>query len=226
METGKRFWLLIGFVAFILVAYALLELSDAVAARQTQLKGAQTLLARQETLLNDNHWNINLRTAEQARKDWLNYLPVEKTPTFAKAHLLSDLNQYAKEAGMFNIIVTATDAEGGDTANDKMNDKSATSYVSRPPPRFGVEKKKEASLPTGVQMIKLTISGRFDPATFYKFMQKLEDSQRFSVIDRVTVRGVQLELGVRCYWRVGTIAQAESKPVTGNPSLATEKKTF
>lgn len=226
METGKRFWQLIGFVAFILIAYALLELSDAVAARQTQLKGLQILLARQETLLRDNHWNLNLRAAEQARKDWLAYLPVEKTPTFAKAHLLSDLNHYAKEAGMFNIIVTATDAEGGDKANDKMNDKSATSAVSRPPPRFGVEKKKEDVLPTGVQMIKLTIAGRFDPTTFYKFMQKLEDSQRFSVIDRVTVRGVQLELGVRCYWRVGSIIHAESNPVSGKPGLAPEKKTL
>lgn len=206
MQTGKRFWQLIGFVVFILMALGLLELSDAIVARQAQLKSQKILLARQEALIRDNHWEVNLRAAEQARKAWMNYLPAEKTPTFAKAHLLSDLRNYAKEAGMFNIIVTATDAEGGDKANDKVNEKAATSISARPVPRFGADKKKDDLLPAGVQMIKLTISGRFEPATFYKFMQKLTDAQRFSVIDRVTVRGMQLELGMRCYWRVGSVA--------------------
>lgn len=228
METGKRFWQLIGFVAFILIAYGLLELSDAITARQTQLKGLQTLLTRQETLLRDNHWNLNLREAEQARKAWMNYLPAEKTPTFAKAHLLSDLNRYAKEAGMFSIVVTATDAEGSDKANDKIGDKAAASIAPRPFPRFGVDKKKEDLLPAGVQMIKLTISGRFEPATFYKFMQKLADSQRFSVVDRVTVRGLQLEFGVRCYWRLGANVnvntETETNPNSGKPGLSPVKK--
>lgn len=224
METGKRFWQLIGFVVFILISYGLLELSDAIAAKKTQLKGLQALLTRQEILLRDNHWNANLRNAEQARKAWMNFLPVEKTPTFAKAHLLSDLNRYAKEAGMFSIIVTATDAEGSDKANDKIGDKAATSIAPRPLPRFGVDKKKEDLLPTGVQMIKLTIAGRFEPATFYKFMQKLADSQRFSVVDRVTVRGLQLELGVRCYWRVAAPVNTDTNPNSVKPSLSSEKK--
>lgn len=223
METGKRFWQLIGFVVFILTAYGLLELSDAIAARQTQLKGQQRLLVRQETLLRDNHWDVNSRAAEQARKAWMNYLPVEKTPTFAKAHLLSDLYAYAKGAGMFNIIVTATDAEGGDKGNDKMNDKAAATVAPRSFPRFGPDKKKEDLLPAGVQMIKLTIAGRFEPATFYKLMQKLTDAQRFSVIDRVTVRGMQLELGIRCYWRVESIVNADKTPVSGQLGLSPAK---
>lgn len=219
MQTGQRFWQLIGFVFFILLVYGLLELSDAIAARQVQLKNQQQLLSRQETLLRDNRWVENLRSAEQLRQAWMNYLPTEKSPTFAKARLLSDLRNLAKEAGIANLVVTATDAEGGDKINEKTNDKTAAGSVTRPGTRFGSDKNKEDALPAGVQMIKLTIAGRFDPAAFNKLLQKQADTQRFSVIERVTVRGSQLELGIRSYWRLepkvaagGTTGNAMAKP--------------
>lgn len=202
MQTGKRFWQLIGLVFFILLVYGLMELSDAVVARQTELKSQQQLLSRQETLLLDNHWPEHLRSANQVHKAWLSYLPVEKSPTFAKAHLLSDLRNIAKEAGIVNLTVTATDAEGGDKFNEKNSDKVNSAYAVRPVARFGVDKKKEDLLPADVQMIKLTIAGRFDPVAFNKLLKKQADAQRFSVVERISVRGVQLELGIRCYWRV------------------------
>lgn len=209
MQTGKRFWQLVGFVFFILIAYGLMELSDAISARQLQLKSQQQLLSRQEALLHDNRWQANLRSVEQARKAWMAYLPWEKSPTFAKARLLSDFRDIAKEAGITNLTVSATDAEGGDKANEKAGVNATSTYAGRPVARFGSDKNKENLLPTGVQMIKLTIAGRFDPAGFNKLLKKLADTQRFSVMERVTVRGTQLELGIRYYWRL------ESQPAIG-----------
>lgn len=225
MQTGKRFWQLISFVFFILCVYGLMELSDAIVARQTQLKSQQQLLYRQEVLLQDNRWTEHLRSADQVRNAWLSYLPIEKSPTFAKARLLSELRNFAKEAGMTNVTVTATDAESGDGASDKVNDKAGPANVVRPAVRFGTDKKKEDLLPAGVQMIKLTIAGRFDPAAFYKFMQKQADAQRFSVVERVTVRGVQLELGIRCYWRLepNSIRSTNSGSVASAPVVSPAK---
>ncbi|MDO8178821.1 MAG: hypothetical protein Q7T62_11295 [Undibacterium sp.] len=228
MQTGKRFWQLISFVFFILIVYGLMELSDAIAARQLQLKSQQQLLSRQEALLRDNHWPENLRLADQARKAWMSYLPVEKSPTFAKARLLSDLRHIAKEAGIANLTVTATDAEGGDKASDKVGDKASAGNVARPLARFGADKNKDDLLPVGVQMIKLTLSGRFDPVAFNKLMQKQEEVQRFLVIDRVTVRGAQLELGIRSYWRIkpNALPGTSTVPVTGKPALLPAKNGF
>ncbi|MFZ6749295.1 hypothetical protein [Undibacterium sp. Ren11W] len=208
MKTGERFWQLIGFVFGILSIYGLLEFSDAINAKQAQLGSLQQLLSRQEALLRDNHWTENLDSVEKVRKAWTSYLPVEKTPTFAKAHLLSDVRNFAKEAGITNLTVTATDAEGGEKTDDK------TSSKAQPAVRFAGEKKKEEPLPKGVQMIKLTVTGRFDPVAFYKLLEKQEEAQRFSVIERLTVRGAQMELGIRCYWRLDPGHSADAgKPV-------------
>lgn len=228
MQTGKRFWQLIGFVFFILIVYGLMELSDAIAARQLQLKSQQQLLSRQEALLRDNHWPENLRLADQARKAWMSYLPVEKSPTFAKARLLSDIRNIAKEAGIANLTVTATDAEGGDKASGQAGDKANSGNVARPLARFGADKKKDDLLPVGVQMIKLTLSGRFDPVAFNKLMQKQADVQRFLVIERVTVRGAQLELGIRSYWRIepNALPGTSTVSVTGKPALLPAKNGF
>jgi hypothetical protein len=215
MKTGQRFWQLIGLVFGILSIYALLELSDALNARQTQLASLQQLLSRQEALLSDNHWAENLASVEQVRKAWTSYLPVEKTPTFAKARLLSDVRNFAREAGITNLMVTATDAEGGEKNNDRTNTQA------RPAARFGGEKNKEEPLPKGVQMIKLTVTGRFDPAAFHKLLKKQEEAQRFSVIERVTVRGAQLELAIRCYWRLDPTHSANAD--LGKPALLPAK---
>jgi hypothetical protein len=215
MKTGERFWQLIGLVFGILSIYALLELSDALNAKQTQFASVQQLLSRQEALLSDNHWAENLASVEQVRKAWTSYLPVEKTPTFAKARLLSDVRNFAKEAGITNLMVTATDAEGGEKTDDK------TSSKVRPAARFGGEKNKEEPLPKGVQMIKLTVTGRFDPAALHKLLQKQEEVQRFSAIERVTVRGAQLELGIRCYWRLDPKHSANAD--AGKPALLPAK---
>jgi hypothetical protein len=214
MKTGERFWQLIGLVFGILSIYALLELTDALNTKQTQFASVQQLLSRQEALLHDNRWTENLDSVDKVRKAWMSYLPVEKTPTFAKAHLLSDVRNFAKEAGITNLMVTATDAEGGANSDDK------TSKV-RPVARFGNEKNKDELLPAGVQMIKLTVTGRFDPAAFHKLLKKQEEAQRFSVIERVTVRGAQLELGIRCYWRLDPTHSANAD--AGKPALLPAK---
>jgi hypothetical protein len=200
MKTGERFWQLIGFVFFILFMYGLMELSDALTARQAQITNLQQLLTRQENLVRDNHWLENAKAVENIKNAWLDYLPVEKTPTFAKAHLLSEVRNFARDAKINNLIVSATDAEGGEQTGNNANTKPIAKSSSTT--RFAADKNKENVLPVGVQMIKLTISGRFDPAAFNSFLQKQADSQRFSVIERVTVRGAQLELGIRCYWRL------------------------
>lgn len=200
MQTGKRFWNLMGLVFVILITYGLMELSDSIMARQLQLKSQQQLLTKQEVLIRDNHWPENLRAIDLVRKGWMNYLPVEKSPTFAKARLLSEFRDMAKEAGIANLTVSATDSESSDKEN--AGETTVSGSVPRPVTRFGADKNKENPLPAGVQMIKLTIAGRFDPAAFNKFLKKQTDAQNFAVVERLTVRGGQLELGIRYYWRL------------------------
>ena len=202
MQTGKRFWNLMGLVFFILVAYGLMELSDAIVARQLELKSQEQLLTRQEALIRDNHWSEDLRAVDQVRKGWMNYLPVEKSATFAKARLLSDFRDMAKEAGITNLTVSATDSEGDDKASDKAGNTTTSGSAPRTVARFGTEKNKESALPAGVQMIKLTIAGRFEPTAFNKFLKKQADAHNFAIVERLTVRGGQLELGIRYYWRL------------------------
>lgn len=204
MQTGKNFWQLVGMVFFILIAYGLMELSDAIVAGGKQLEVQQKLLSRQKTLLRDNRWPENLHAADQARKAWTRYLPVEKSATFAKARLLSEIRLIAKDSGIANLTVTATEVEEGNDSSKRAGNRGGSGYAARPVARLGKSKNDDDRLPAGVHMIKLTVSGRFDPAGFYKLLQKQADAQRFSVAERITVRGTQLELGIRCYWRLET----------------------
>jgi hypothetical protein len=213
MQTGKNFWQLVGMVFFILIAYGLMELSDSIAAGGKQLEAQRKLLSRQKTLLRDNHWPENLHAADQARKAWMRYLPLEKSATFAKARLLSEMRLIAKDSGIANLTVTATEVEEGNDASERTGNKVGSGYAAGPVARFG-KNKNDDRLPAGVHMIKLTVSGRFDSAGFYKLLQKQEDAQRFSVVERITVRGTQLELGIRCYWRLETNSGAgTAKPI-------------
>ncbi len=215
MKTGARFWQLITLVLLILAAYGLGELYDAVDAKEKDFHNQQLLLSRQEALLQNNHWVENQHVVENIYKAWLSYLPTENSATFAKARLLTDIRTVAKNAGLTGLSVTATDAEIGD--------KSASNLGTTPQRQtyqFGGDKKKINTLPAGVQMIKLTIGGRFDPASFNKLLLALEAEQRFTVIERVNIRGTQLELGIRCYWHLGAGTQVDKV----QPSL-TEKAT-
>lgn len=197
MKTGERFWQLLGMVMLILVAYGLVELYDVNMAQQKQLESQSQLLERQERLLKNNHWPENLIAVQKVQKAWVSFLPTEKSPTFAKARLLSDIRDLAKDAGIPNLVVSATDAEGGDKVDSSASGEKFTYQSSG-------DKNKLDVLPSGVQVIKLTVTGRFDPLAFTKLLHSMEDAQRFIIVERAIVRGAQMEIGIRCYWRVGT----------------------
>ena len=197
MKTGERFWQLLCMVMLILVAYGLAELYDVNVAQQKQLESQIQLLDRQESLLRNNRWPENLIAVQKVQKAWVSFLPTEKSPTFAKARLLSDIRDLAKDAGIPNLVVSATDAEGGDKAD-------LPEYGARPTYQSNGDKNKLDVLPLGVQVIKLTVTGRFDPLAFTKLLHSMEEVQRFIIVERVIVRGAQMEIGIRCYWRVGT----------------------
>ncbi|MFZ6672751.1 hypothetical protein [Undibacterium sp. Xuan67W] len=199
-------------VMLILVAHGLAELYDANVAQQKQLESQTQLLDRQESLLKKNHWTENLLAVQKVQKAWIGFLPTEKSPTFAKARLLSDIRDLAKDAGIPSLAVTATDAEGGEKT-----DLSAGGYGTKSSYQSNADKTKLDVLPSGVQMIKLTVTGRFDPLAFTKLLHSLEEEQRFTVVERAIVRGAQMEIGIRCYWRVDTAFakdKAESQSVS------------
>ncbi|MET3138888.1 hypothetical protein AAKU61_003261 [Undibacterium sp. GrIS 1.2] len=199
MKTSERFWQLVGIVMLILVAYGLAELYDVIVIQQKQLESQNQLLGRQEGLLKNNRWRENLQDVQKVQKAWVEFLPSEKSPTFAKARLLSDIRDLAKDARVANLVVTATDAENGDKTG-----LSAGAYGAKQPYQSNDDKNKLDMLPSGVQMIKLTVTGRFDPLAFTKLLHSLEETQRFTVIERAIVRGAQMEIAIRCYWRVDT----------------------
>ena len=196
MNTGARFWQLVGVVVLILGGYVLAELHDAVQAKQKQLESQQQLLFRQQALLRDNRWIENRREIERIQREWLAYLPVEESATVAKAHLLSEIRAVAQQAGIQNLNVTATDAEGGQSSTS-----TGVAGTTRAPSRSGDAKAKAAQLPAGVQVIKLRVAGNFQPTAFVKLLLALEQEQQFAIIERLTVRGTQLEVGIRCYRR-------------------------
>ncbi len=216
MNTGARFWQLVGVVVLILGGYALAELHDAVQAKQKQLESQQQLLFRQQALLRDNRWIENRQEIERIQREWLAYLPVEESATVAKAHLLSQIRTVAQQAGIQNLNVTATDAEGGQPATSAGATGTArTNSVSRP----GDAKPKADQLPAGVQVIKLRVAGHFQPTAFVKLLLALEQEQQFAIIERLTVRGTQLEVGIRCYRRFNAgpanlKANSPSAPIT------------
>lgn len=214
MQTGERFWQLVGAAIFILCAYGLAELFDSNTARQKQLANQQQLLVRQQAALKDSRWDQKLKDAEQVQKAWLAYLPVEKSATFAKARLLSDVRQLAKDAGIVGATVSALDAEGGEKTGTALTSYGAGSSSSVQ------DKTKPSSLPSGVQMIKVTLIGRFDPVPFGRLLDTLEDAQKFTVVERVLVRGTQLEVNIRCYWHLDAQVDKLAAVVTDSAPVA------
>lgn len=214
MKTGARFWQLVGLVIFILGAYGLAELYDAVNVREKQISTQKHILSRQKTLLQNNHWAADLAAVDLLRQAWLTYLPPEDSVAVAKAHLLNDMRSLAENAGMTNLSVTATEVEDKSSAGSApgTHPRSANNYGSS-------DKKTEAdALPEGVRLIKVKLAGRFNPAAFTALLRALEESGRFAVIERASVRGVQMELNLRCYWRTNT-SKTAAKPENPDASL-------
>jgi hypothetical protein len=206
MKTGARFWQLIGVVCLVLSAYALAELYDAVQAKQAELDNERLLLARQEDLLRDNQWTRRLHAIQKIRNEWQAYLPVEDSPALAKAHFLSTLRYTAQNAGLSGLTIGATDLEGNE------QNSSAKAALSSTRQSEKGKAGKSAALPPGVQMTKLRITGRFEPAAFVKLLRALEQEAQFVKIDSVTVRSAQLEIGMRAYWRIKAQAPADANP--------------
>lgn len=192
MKTGARFWKLIGLVILILGAYGLAELHDSVKAKEKRLDSQQQLLSKQRALAHENHWAADLESVDLVRQAWLKHLPSENSVAVAKAHLLNDIRSMARSAGMTTLSVTATEMEDNETS------KAASSYGFN-----SSQKKIEAEvLPAGVHLIKVKIEGRFNPSAFAALMKALEEG-RPTIIERVSVRGTQMELNLRCYWLMG-----------------------
>lgn len=193
MKTGTRFWRLIGLVILILGAYGLAEFHDSIEAGEKRLDGQHQLLSKQRALVHENHWEADLKSVDQVRQAWLKHLPSENTAAVAKAHLLNDIRSMARSAGMATLSVTATEMEDDETS------KAPSSYGFN-----SSQKKSEAeTLPAGVHLIKVKIEGRFTPPAFAALMKALEEEGRSTIIERVSVRGTQMELNLRCYWLMG-----------------------
>lgn len=198
MKAGARFWQLIGLVFIILSGYALAELHDAVTAQEKQFNSLQQLLSRQQALLRDNQWIANLRSIEKIRQAWLDYLPADDSAAVAKANLLRDVRAMGKNAGAAGLTVRATDAETGEKTD------YSTAATGSLRPGYGSKSiaAKSDALPLGVQLIKLQITSRFEPAAFAKLLHALKEERHSAIIERISVRGAQLELDVRYYWRL------------------------
>ena len=75
------------------------------------------------------------------------------------------------------------------------------------------------TLPEGVHLIKVKLGGRFEPVAFTKLLQALEEG-RFTIVERVSVRGVQMELDLRYYWQL-KLGKAAVMPENTAASLKT-----
>ena len=207
MQTGNRFWYLISIVAMILVIYGLLNLQDAIGAQQKQLDTQISLLQKQKKMLAGNEWIKNLKQAETAQKQWRSYLPAEKNITYAKAKLISDFRNLALDSGMTGISVNANEQDGNEkTALASIGKESGGNTLTR-------KDSKADALPDNVQMLKLSLTGRFDPIAFNKLIKRLDDANRFIVIEKVSAKGAQLEIGVRCYWQTETASDTANAPI-------------
>lgn len=190
MKTGARFWKLVGLVALILGAYGLADIHDSVKAGEKRLDSQLQLLSKQRALVHENHWAADLESVDLVRQAWLNHLPSENSVAVAKAHLLNEVRSMARSAGMTTLSVTATEVEDNETS------KASSSYGFS-----SSQKKTEAEvLPAGVHLIKVKIEGRFNPTAFAALIRALEEEGRSTIIERVSVRGAQVELNLRCYW--------------------------
>lgn len=197
MKTGTQFWQLIAWVFVILSGYALAELHDAVEAKEKQLNSGRQLLIRQQAMLRDNRWVANLRAIEPVRQAWIDYLPHEDSAAISKANLLREMHTISHNAGVPGLTVLATDAE---------NEANFSSPVNTSLPAYGSKSAtaKPDELPSGVQVIRLQITGRFEPVSFAKLLRALKDEKPSAIIERVSVHGAQLELNMRYYWRLST----------------------
>lgn len=207
MKTGARFWQLVGLVIFILATYGLAELHDAVKAREKQLDNQQQILSKQRLLLHDNHWGADLAAVDSVRQAWLAHLPLEDSVAVAKAHLLNEMRLLAQNAGMTNLSVTATEVE------DKEKGNATSSYGFN----SGQKRAEADALPEGVRLIKVKLEGRFNPASFTQLLRTLEEEGRFTIVDRASVRGAQMELNLLCYWRMNA---SKSAAISHNPDAS------
>ena len=200
MKTGARLWQLVGMVILILGAYGLMELYDAIKVKKNQLDIQLQLVLKQKELLRDNHWVEDLAAVDLVRQAWLTYLPSADSVAVAKAHLLNDMRSLAQNAGITNLYVTATEIEADEKSNTAFGYNSNTGSASN----FSSSSHKVDAdvLPEGVHLIKVKLGGRFDPAVFTKLLRALEGEGRFTIVERASVRGAQMELNLRYYWRM------------------------
>ena len=217
MKTGARFWKLIGMVILILSAYGLMELFDAIKARNSQLGIQQQLLLKQRILLHDNHWVADLAAIDLVRQAWLAYLPSADSVAVAKAQLLNDMRSLAQNSGLTNLSVTATEVDENEKSNTASSYNSGLGSTSA----FSSSYKKSdtEAPPKGVHLIKVKLGGRFDPAVFTKLLRALEEG-RFTIVESASVRGTQMELNLRYYWQMN-LSKAAVMPENTGASLKT-----
>lgn len=197
MKAGARFWQLIGMVMLILGAYGLIEQYDTVKIKKNQLDTQKQILLKQKTVLNDSHWVEDLAAVDSVRTAWLAYLPTADSVAVAKAQLLNDMRSLAQNAGVTNLLVTATEVEKekNSLASGYNSNFGSTAYLSSDRNPAEID-----TLPEGVLLIKVKLGGRFEPAAFTALLQELENG-RFAVVERISIRGVQMELSLRHYWQ-------------------------
>jgi hypothetical protein len=197
MKTGERFWQLIGLVFFILGTYGLIDLNDQIKEKNNQLdRQYQILIKEQKLIQNNNYWVKNLKAINLVQQAWLSYLPLEDSVAVAKAHLLNDMRVLAKNTGVINLSITAseTDEDNKDTSVDN-------NTISLQNETSNFKKNEPESLPANVHLIKVKLTGNFDPTVFTKMLHALENNEKIISIERVSVRGPQMEVNLRYYWR-------------------------
>lgn len=196
MRVGENFWKLVCLVFLILGAYGLVILNDLVTEKSNLLDSQKKVLLKQRLLVENSAWVKNLAAVEPVRKAWLTYLPQDNSVALAKAHLLNAMRALAKDTGAMNLNVTATEVEVD--AKNTLDNNIAIAQINHP---SSLMKDQPEILPKSVHLIKLKVSGRFDPAAFSKLLRAIEDEGKFISIERVSVRGAQMELNLRYYWR-------------------------
>lgn len=215
MKTGDRFWQLIGLVFFILGAYGLVDLYDQIKEKNNQLDRQYQILVKHQMLMQNDFWAKNLKAVNLVQKAWLSTLPLEDSVAVAKAHLLNDMRVLAKNTGAINLSITASEIEEDDNAtsvdNNTVSSQNKTSN--------NYKKNEPESLPVNVHLIKVKLTGRFDPTVFTKLIHNLEESGKIITIERVSVRGPQMELNLRYYWRNNPVKATTMAKITDTPTI-------
>ena len=98
------------------------------------------------------------------------------------------------------MTVTATEEVANEKSSTASDYNSSASYTDN----FSSSNKKTGAntLPAGVNLIKVKLGGTFDPAAFTKLLRAIEEGGRFTIVERATVLGTQMELNLRYYWRI------------------------